>query len=144
MVKMEDKTKKQLAAIRIRGMMHIKSRIEDTLKMLHLSNSNNCTVLPNNPIYEGMLRKAKDYITWGEIDDETFKMLVDKRGQEVNSNTGKSSDFMTVNNKKIKKYFRLSPPRKGFERKGIKHTYTNGGVLGYRGDAINELIKKMV
>ena len=145
-----DGSSRQLAAIRIRGLTMVNTRIQDTMKMLRLYKSNFCTVLPNNPVYLGMLKKAKDYITWGELDDETFKLLVDKRGEEFNGretdskNKIKYNDFIEINNKKIKRYFRLNPPRKGFGRKGIKHSFKDGGALGYRGKAINELIKRMV
>ena len=44
----------------------------------------------------------------------------------------------------MKPFFRLHPPRKGFERKGIKMPFKLGGVLGPRGDKINNLIKKMI
>ena len=44
----------------------------------------------------------------------------------------------------LKRFFRLRPPEKGFERKGIKKTYAVGGVLGYRKDKINELIMRML
>ena len=44
----------------------------------------------------------------------------------------------------MKKFFRLSPPRKGFGRKGIKFAFTKGGALGYRGIKINDLIKRML
>lgn len=141
---------RQLAAIRIRGLTMVNTKIQDTMKMLRLYKSNFCTVLPNTPIYAGMLKKAKDYITWGEIDDETFKMLVEKRGEEFNGRETDSkskikyNDFVVINNKRIKRYFRLNPPRKGFGRKGIKHTFQQGGALGYRGEAINDLIKRMV
>ena len=140
----------QLAAIRIRGLTDIRIKIEDTLKMLRLYKKNYCCVLPNTPIYIGMLKKAKDYITWGEIDDETFNMIIDKRGEEFKGRENDSkekikyNDFVVVNNKKIKKYFRLNAPRKGFGRKGIKHSYQIGGALGYRGNAINDLIKRMI
>ena len=40
--------------------------------------------------------------------------------------------------------FRLNSPRKGYGRKGLKTQYQNGGALGYRGAAINDLIKRMV
>ncbi len=141
---------KQLAAIRIRGVTGVRRNVEDTLKMLRLYRKNYCCVLLNNQIYQGMLKSAKDYITWGEIDDETFNMLVDKRGDEFKGRETDSmgkikyNDFIVINNKKIKKYFRLNPPKKGFGRKGIKHTYRNGGALGYRGAAINELVKRMI
>jgi len=147
---MEKIESRQLAAVRIRGLTMVNTKIQDTMKMLRLYKSNFCTVLPNTPIYIGMLKKAKDYITWGEIDNETFKMLVEKRGEEFkgretdNKKKIKYNDFFVTENKKIKKYFRLSPPRKGFERKGIKHSFKDGGALGYRGAAINDLIKRMV
>ena len=150
---MDEKTEtqaKQLAAIRIRGRTQINTRIEDTMKMLRLYKNNYCCVFPGNLVYVGMLKKAKDYITWGEIDEETFKFLVEKRGKQFNGRETdakekiKYNDFFVFDNKKFKKYFCLNAPRKGFGRKGIKHPYQNGGALGYRGSAINELIKRMI
>ena len=41
----------------------------------------------------------------------------------------------------IKPVFRLHPPSKGFKGK-VKRSYTAGGVTGYRGENINNLIKK--
>ena len=140
----------RIAVIRIRGSMRVDNAVIDTLEMLRLYRNNFCVVLPKNALYEGMVKKAKDYITWGEIDDETFNLLAEKRGEEFRGRETDSKkkisydDFFVFNNKKIKKFFRLSPPRKGFERKGIKTTYQNGGALGYRGAEINELIKRMI
>jgi len=140
----------KLVAIRIKGTIKIKSKIESTLKMLNLYKNNYCVVIPNNPNYIGMLKKAKDHITWGEIDDGTYKILVEKKAENFKGRQTdtkgkmKYNDFISIDNKKIKKYFRLKPPRKGFGRKGIKHSYSEGGALGYRGTAINELIKRMV
>ena len=143
-------TAKRLAAIRVRGLTEIRTKIEDNLRMLRLYKKNYCCVVPNMPVYEGMLKRAKDYITWGEIDDETFNTLVEKRGEEFNGRETDSkgkieyNDFVVINNRKLKKYFRLNPPRKGFGRKGIKNPFTIGGALGYRGEKINDLIKRMV
>ena len=44
----------------------------------------------------------------------------------------------------LKNFFRLSPPVKGFDRKGIKVQFSLGGALGYRKEKINDLIKRMV
>ena len=140
----------RLAAIRIRGLTGVRAQISDTMKMLRLYKNNFCCVVPNNPLYTGMLKKAKDYITWGDINDETFNLLIEKRGEEFkgiefdSKKKIKYNDFFIVNDKKIKKYFRLNPPRKGFGRKDIKTSFQNGGVLGYRGEKINDLIKRMV
>ena len=42
----------------------------------------------------------------------------------------------------IKPVFRLHPPRKGY--KDSKKAFNEGGTLGYRGEEINTLIKRMV
>ena len=99
-----------------------------------------------------MLVKAKDVITWGEIDDETLFELVKSRGKVGKdkideSKTQEIAEGLMKGKKKeleIKPFFTLNPPRKGFERKGIKKTFKEGGVLGYRGKSINDLIRKMI
>ncbi len=146
--KIEKSKPKNLAIIRIRGITGIKKGIKDTLNMLCLYHNNYCVVVNDNLL--GMIKKVKDYVTWGEIEDETYKLLVEKRGEEYKgrlTDTKKKisyKKFIIVNNKKYKKYFRLNPPRGGFERKGIKVPFTKSGALGYRKEKINDLIKKMV
>ena len=125
---MSDEAK--IAVIRVRGNIGLKTEIKDTLKMLNLHRSNFCAVVPKNDSYLGMIKKVKDYVTYGELDDETYKLLSEKRGE-------KKGD-------KLKPFFRLSPPKKGFGRKGIKIHFSKGGTLGYRGAKINELIKRMI
>ena len=44
---------------------------------------------------------------------------------------------------KVQPVFRLHPPSRGFKGK-IKKSYGMGGELGYRGEKINELVKRMV
>ena len=143
-------TQQKLAAIRLRGIIGIGNSVKSTLSMLRLYKANNCIVVENAAGYLGMLKKAKDYITWGEIEDETFNLLIEKRGEEFKGRETdckqklKYNDFFAFEGKKIKKYFRLNAPRKGLGRKGIKHSFKEGGALGYRGKAINELIKRMI
>lgn len=157
-------TQSRIAVIRIRGDHDIKKTIKDTLKMLRLYKKNSLSIIQGTNSNLGMLKKAKDYITWGEIDQDTFKSLLEKRAKIV-GNKKLSEDYLKeklnlnfdsfvldfMNFKKelkdipgIKPYFRLNPPLKGFERKGIKTPYSLGGVLGYRSQKINELIKKMI
>lgn len=50
-------------------------------------------------------------------------------------------DFASLPN--VKPVFRLHPPKKGYKGK-IKKSYAAGGVTGYRGDTINNLVKRMV
>ncbi len=141
---------KKIAVIRVRGPVRVKTKINDTLSMLRLYNKNCCVVVPATQAYLGMIKKSKDYVTYGEINDETFKILVEKKGEEYKGREKDSRGKITYNkffvhdNKKYKKFFRLSPPKKGFERKGIKISFNAGGALGYRGEKINDLIKRMI
>ncbi len=119
----------KIAIIRIRGEVGIKKKIKDTLKMLRLYKKNWCVVLENTPANLGMVKIVKDYTTYGEISKEVLDILMKKAEKNPKG--------------KIKP-FRLCPPRGGFERKGIKVSFNNGGALGYRADKINALIKKML
>jgi len=74
------------------------------------------------------VEKVKDLVTYGEINEDTLKELIEKRGKKI----------------KEKYFFRLHPPRGGFERKGTKVSYKLGGAVGYRGDKINDLIRRMM
>ena len=140
----------KLAIVRVRGLTGIKHPIDDTLNKLRLYRKNYCVVVPKNSVYMGMIRKVKDYVTWGEVGEETYKTLLDERKEEYK---GRASDskgeinyakFSDIDGKKIKKFFRLNSPRKGYGRKGIKYAFNIGGALGYRGDKINDLIMRMI
>lgn len=158
---MEEK-RKCLAVIRVRGTSDISREIKETLKMLHLTQNCHATLIDNRPSYSGMLRKAQNSLTWGEISEESIKLLLEKRGR-LNGNKKLTEEYAqeigyeSLNDlaaaiyesrveysklPKMKPVFRLHPPKKGFKGK-VKRSYAAGGVTGYRGEAINELIKRM-
>jgi len=140
----------KLAVILVRGLVNLSRPVKDTLAALNLSHKNHCVVIENTPINVGMIKKVKDYVTWGEIDENTFKELVAKRGQDFQGREKDSkgkynyNKFIEVDGKKYKKYFTLTPPRKGFGRKGIKVAFKVGGALGNRAEKINDLIMRML
>ncbi len=151
-----------IIALRVRGRTGIKGEVEDTLKMLRLRRINHAVLLPDTPSYQGMLQKGKDYITWGEIDQETLTQLIAKRGRlpgrgrvndEVLAELGdfKSAEELagaiikeetTLDEYGLKPIFRLHPPRKGY--KNVKKAYNEDGTLGYRGENMEDLIRKML
>jgi large subunit ribosomal protein L30 len=142
-------TNSKIAIVLVRGLVNVKTEVKDTLAMLRLKRKNHCVVIEDTPVNRGMIKKAKDYITWGEISDETYSKLVAQRGEEFLSREQDSKKkytfkFLEFDGKKYKLYFRLNPPRKGFGRKGIKMPFTKGGALGNRADKINDLIERML
>ncbi len=137
------------AAIRIRGSAKVDKTIEDTLGMLRLHRVNHCVLIPDNPTFNGMLNKAKNWITWGEIDDKTLEKLIFKRAVtdgKVDEKNAKEFAKKIIKNQsldgvKVKPVFRLSPPSRGY--KSVKLPFPRGS-LGNRGEKINELIKRMI
>ena len=75
----EETTKSgKLAIVLVRGVVGVAQPVKDTLSLLRLHKKNYCVVVDNNPVNIGMIKKVKDYVTWGEIDENTFKELVEK------------------------------------------------------------------
>jgi len=153
---------KTLFVVRIRGGVDAQKTVEATLTMLRMERNNYATILKESPSYIGMLRKVKDYVTWGEPDVETVKNLLEARGKLIgdakvtdealktlgyesidklaNAIVAGEVEFSQLNG--VKPFFRMHPPKKGF-KKTVKRPYRDHGELGYRGEAINELIKRM-
>lgn len=116
---------KKLAAIQVRGLIGSKKGVKDTMKMLNLQKKHSLIIIEDTKANRGMLKKCTDYITYGEVDEATVKKVKKERD-------------------KGKKYFNLHPPRGGFNPRGIKKHFNQNGALGYRGEAIKDLIMKMV
>ncbi|NOQ56392.1 MAG: 50S ribosomal protein L30 [Nanohaloarchaea archaeon] len=144
---------KLYAVIRVRGTVGIRKEIRYTLESLMLTKPNHCIIVPENECMVGMLNKAKDYITWGEISDDMLTILVSKRGRissKVFADTKEATAAVKnikagkIRDSGIRPVFRLSPPVKGHERGGIKRTFVQKGALGYRGEKINDLLTKMI
>ncbi|PIN77714.1 50S ribosomal protein L30 [Candidatus Woesearchaeota archaeon CG10_big_fil_rev_8_21_14_0_10_34_8] len=146
---MAEESKKKLLVVRVRGNIRVHTSVKDTLRMLRLYNNNTCVIIDNNAINIGMLNKARDYITWGEADEKTIEELFAKRGEAYKGRLTDSKKkiqykgrYVTHKGNKYKKFFRLSPPKKGFG--SIKTPFSQKGALGYRGDKINTLVKGMI
>jgi len=153
-----------LAVIRIRGEVGVRGKIEDTMRILRLHKKNRCNVIPATKDYLGMLGKVKDYCTFGEIDEQTLTLLLEKRGRIAGNNAltaeylkkklkidfaGFAAKIMKGEMKLkdlegLKLFFKLHPPIGGFERSGIKRAYSVGGALGYRRAEINKIIRRML
>lgn len=137
-----------LAVIRIKGSVGVPANVNDTLKMLRLNRVNHCVIVPKTPDFEGMLRKAVNYITWGEIEPKLLEALILKRGRGPGNRRIEKKDVKALARKieekqelKMKPVFRLSPPSRGF--KSIRRTFPKGD-LGCRGEKINELLERMI
>lgn len=107
-----------LGVIRLKGSIKVRGDIVDTLNMLGLKKKNHLAILPRNDAIIGMIKKVENVVTWGELSKELE--------EQINGD---------------KKLINLKSPKKGFKS---LHKYYPKGDLGYRGKAINDLIKRMM
>ncbi len=147
--------------VRVRGSIHARHDVTETLRYLHLTRANHATVIPEEPSYRGMLTTVQGYVTWGEADAETVGLLLGQRGEATggeritaeNATTllgGKDlaeasravTDAGIVSLHGLKPLFRLRAPKGGW--KSTKKPFVRGGALGYRGRAVNDLVRRMV
>lgn len=156
--------RKCLLVYRIRGTVDVRRKVKDTLAMLRLHKPNHATLIDDRPSYLGMLQVVKDYVTWGEPTEETIAALLRRWGRTVGNKKltdeyvkeklGYESieelaraihrcevEFWKLPG--VKPVFRLHPPSGGF-RRSTKRSYRDGGELGYRGEAINDLMKRIL
>ena len=154
---------RMVAVVRLRGTPGLRHSRRDTLAMLRLHKPNHAVIIPLTSTYRGMLMKVKDVVTWGEVSEETLEYLLRKRGR-VTGNEKLTDEWVKENVPEVKNIaelakkiykgellmknieglkplFRLHPARKGFKK--FTRDYTDGGDLGFRGEAINELLKRM-
>lgn len=152
---------KRIAVVRVRGQVGTRGDVEDTLRRLRLTRVNHCVVIDDSPQMMGMVKKCANYITWGEIDSGTLALLIEKRGRAP-GNRRISSEELRISGvdsfeslsekvcnfeceldalKCLKPVFRLHPPSRGYRH--VKKPYPRG-ALGYRGEKINELLRRMV
>ena len=140
-----------IAVIRIKGQVGIQKKIVDTLERLRVHRKYTCSVFINpSAMTQGMIKKVDNFVAFGEINDDIFKEMVEKRGKLIDKTkktdlkkaaeeilAGKNPEDVNV-----KPYFRLHSPRKGIKTK--LHFGHGKGVLGNHKDKINELIGRML
>ena len=163
MTAQEAETCKCIVAVKVRGEVSAQREARETSALLGLTHTNHAIIVDSRPAYMGMLKRAQSYVTWGEASKETVAAMLKQRGRV--SDTKKLTDesvqklgFKSIDDLAeavfnckaeiskldgIQKTFRLRPPKKGYKGK-TKKSFRAGGEAGYRGEAINELVKRMV
>ena len=154
---------KPLVVVRIRGTVSAQREARETLELLRLSHTNHAILIDSRPSFRGMLQRVNSYVTYGEPTKETVAMMLQKRAllkgdkkltdeyiQKIGYKTFDdlaeaivSCKIQFGNLPDIQERFRLHPPSKGYKGK-TKKGFKAGGEAGYRGEAINALVQRMV
>jgi len=154
---------KCLVAVRVRGTVSAMAEVRETLDLLHLNHTNHAIFIDNRPAYQGMLQRVNNYVTWGEPTKETVEAIMQKRGRltggkKLTEEYIQKAGYKSLNDlteaimtckvafqklPSIQPVFKLHPPSKGYKGK-TKKSFRAGGEAGYRGEAINDLVKRMI
>ncbi len=154
---------KCIIAVKVRGEVSAQREAKETTQFLGLKHTNHAIIVDSRPAYLGMLQRSQSYVTWGEASKETLAAMLKQRGRllgnkKLTDEFAQKAGFKSLDdlaeaifNCKVEfskldgvtKTFRLRPPKKGYKGK-TKKSYRAGGEAGYRGEAINELVKRMV
>jgi len=155
--------RKCIVAVRIRGTVSASMEARETLQMLRLKKNNYAILVDDRPSFLGMIRTVGNYVTYGEPSEEIVAMIVKKKGRlagnkKLTEEYAQKAGYKSLEElasaihdckaeywklPSIQPVFRLHPPTKGFKGK-VKKGYGAGGELGYRGEKINELLKRML
>ena len=111
-----------IAVIRIKGQIGLRKDVVATLDRLRLRKNFTCVIIEPTKENLGRIKKVENQVAFGEINDETYKKLVEKRKTRINN------------------FFRLHPPRGGIKSK----IHFPKGILGNNKEKINELIERML
>ena len=153
---------KAFLVVRIKGQADVPHWANTTLNLLNLEKKYRAVIIPVKENTIGMLRKVQHYLSWQEIDIETTKELLDKKGRKsgykkITGEDVSKAGFKTIDElatslsegkismskiKPIKPWFALSPPRQGFKR-STKRLYGQKGVLGHNKE-LTTLIRRMM
>jgi large subunit ribosomal protein L30 len=154
---------KPLLVVKITGTVRAQKEARETLEFLHLVHTNHAVIIDNRPAYKGMLQRVNSYVTYGEPTKETVALMLQKRGRlaggkEITDEYLAKTGYKSIEDlaeaiitckatygklPDVEPRFKLHPPSKGYKGK-TKQGFKAGGEAGYRGEAINELVKRMV
>ncbi len=131
---------KLLAVVRVRGTNNVRESIGHTLERLNLKQVNNLSLVQGTESNMGMIRKCNSYITYGEVQQDVLEKLLERKGIKA------SAAELMGGKKRIKELvdlpIHMHPPKRGY--RNIKAGFNAKGDLGYRGEKINELLKRMM
>ena len=139
-----------LIAIRISGDVNIPEKLRESLFRLRLRRKYSAVLLKPTNENQKLLLNIRNLIAFGDIDEPTLTLLIQKRGipKKKNSKIDAKKIISELEKKPIadldiKPFFRLHPPRGGIDSK--KHFgISKKAVLGDNKEKINDLVRRML
>ena len=154
----------KLLVVNLHGQINVPRAARETLVQLGLGLRFSATVVSDDPVSKGSVKRCKDYVAWSPIDAELLAEILRSKGRVSNSKVlddgalkamgfkthtelakaiinGDDSGLMS-SVKGMKPFFGLSPPRGGFKRSS-RRQYREGGILG-ENPQLPSIVRRMI
>ena len=138
-----------ISIIIIHGLIKVPVKVQDTMYRLGLRKKYTCVIVNENLEMIGMLKKIKDFVAFGKIDEKTLTKIIKARGKVIGDAKGKIKDAEKIAKEvfagkkleelKVKPFFGLHPARGGID---TKHHYPKGVLCQH--EDISKLIMRML
>lgn len=137
-----------IIAIRISGIVDKTKKINETLFRMRLRRKYSAVLLKETQENLKLLQEVRNFVAFGQINEETLKLLIEKRAKLIGGKKGKIDaskiigqlDKNKLSDIGIKPYFRLHPPIGGIKSK----IHYPKGILGDNKEDINKLVRRML
>ena len=147
------KVPNSILVVNMRGTVNVRRPVKETLQQLHITRRYAATIVPDTPVYQGMLAAAKDRVSWSSVQSSLIAKLLKLRARgegwkPLDKDVISSLGFKTLKEladaiasgkarlnklKGIKPSMGLPPPKGGFKR-STRKSYREGGILGKNPD----------
>ncbi len=154
----------KILVVNLHGLINVPRPTRESLIQLGIGRKFAATVVGDDPISKGVVKRCKDYVAWAPIDPELLATLLQSRGRVSNSRSldgealktmgykthadlaqaiikGETSDTLSAV-KGLKPFFGLSPPKGGFKRSS-RRQFREGGILGDN-PKLPEIVRRMI
>ena len=137
-----------ILTIRISGLVEMPPDAKETLFRMRLRKKYSAILMKETQETKNLLQAVRNFVAYGKIDEKTLEELISKRAKPLDNKIKKIDSKKTaetilkdgIEKSGIKSFFGLHPPRKGIDSK----THYPKGVLGDNGEAINDLVRRML
>jgi large subunit ribosomal protein L30 len=135
-----------IIAIRISGLVEMRSDLQETLFRMRLRKKYSAVLLKETEENKNLLQLTRNFVAYGPIDKSTLELLLSKRAVSLDKkrvDCKRAAEIIEsegIEKAGIKPFFRLHPPRGGIKSK----LHYPKGVLGDNKEDINKLARRML
>jgi len=107
-----------ILVIRISGMVKVPKKVQEALHRLRLRRKYSAVLMENNDLNRKLLKKIRDYVAYGMINEEMLEKLIKIRGKSIGGKKINAKDIISGLEKKkleslgVKPFFQITSSKR--------------------------------